>query len=361
MSDRTADIRMYVEHLFEGRTLTPETIELKEEIYGNLVARYEDYLAQGMDADEAFRRTCEAVTSVDDVLDGEGTAKAGRAGDGAEQTWAAAEPVAGAPRPPEEPRAETPGSAPKKRWTVGKVVAVVALVIVALGVVGALLFQVLVTPVSSHLATDSSVEVIADDSQVTNGTTHGTVTENSTTGDTGTTVGDSGLLNTAGLINEIRNHDQTALAGYANMAWAPDDATLADVLGGMPLAEWLLTVGSAEQQRTGNTVVVEYEFAVNDHVHDVDDDALERAVAYNAMAVLSLVPDADDVQVKLREIDAKDGELDVDGYHFRRSDMEAVLGTTLTADSLGADAWDSLRGQILSEHVCEHIIDLAEY
>ena len=63
-----SDIRMYVEHLFEGRTLDAETIELKEEIYGNLVARYEDYLAQGMSAEEAYARTCEAVTSVDDVI-----------------------------------------------------------------------------------------------------------------------------------------------------------------------------------------------------------------------------------------------------------------------------------------------------
>ena len=37
MSGRS-DLRMYVEHLFEGRTLDAETIELKEEIYGNLVA-----------------------------------------------------------------------------------------------------------------------------------------------------------------------------------------------------------------------------------------------------------------------------------------------------------------------------------
>ena len=42
------ELRMYVEHLFEGRVLTAEMIELKEEIYGNLVARYEDYVAGGM-------------------------------------------------------------------------------------------------------------------------------------------------------------------------------------------------------------------------------------------------------------------------------------------------------------------------
>ena len=59
---------MHVEHLFEGRVLDAETIELKEEIYGNLVARYDDYVTQGMSSDEAYRRTCEAVTSIEDVL-----------------------------------------------------------------------------------------------------------------------------------------------------------------------------------------------------------------------------------------------------------------------------------------------------
>lgn len=66
------ELRMYVEHLFEGRVLTAENIELKEEIYGNMVARYEDLLEDGLSAEEALRRTKESFTSVDDVLAEEG-------------------------------------------------------------------------------------------------------------------------------------------------------------------------------------------------------------------------------------------------------------------------------------------------
>ena len=51
------ELRMYVEHLFEGKVLTPENIELKEEIYGNLVARYEDLVAEGVSEEEALERT----------------------------------------------------------------------------------------------------------------------------------------------------------------------------------------------------------------------------------------------------------------------------------------------------------------
>lgn len=79
------ELRMYVEHLFEGKVLTPENIELKEEIYGNLVARYEDLLSEGVPEADALRRTKESITSVDDVLavrDAE--AMAGNAGNGAE-------------------------------------------------------------------------------------------------------------------------------------------------------------------------------------------------------------------------------------------------------------------------------------
>ena len=65
------ELRMYVEHLFEGKVLTAENIELKEEIYGNLVARFEDYVAAGMSREEALAKTKASITSVDDVLAGE--------------------------------------------------------------------------------------------------------------------------------------------------------------------------------------------------------------------------------------------------------------------------------------------------
>ena len=57
------ELRMYVEHLFEGKVLTPETIELKEEIYGNLMARYEDYVAQGLSEADALARTKASITA----------------------------------------------------------------------------------------------------------------------------------------------------------------------------------------------------------------------------------------------------------------------------------------------------------
>lgn len=75
------ELRMYVEHLFEGRVLTQESIELKEEIYGNLVARYEDYVAGGMSEAEALEKTKASFTSIEDVFKESGEAEDSNAGE----------------------------------------------------------------------------------------------------------------------------------------------------------------------------------------------------------------------------------------------------------------------------------------
>lgn len=67
---------MYVEHLFEGKVMTADLIELKEEIYGNLMARYEDLVASGMDAAQALEEAKQSISSVDELLPGEGSREA---------------------------------------------------------------------------------------------------------------------------------------------------------------------------------------------------------------------------------------------------------------------------------------------
>ena len=115
------EIRMYVEHLFEGKMLTAEMIELKEEIYGNLVARYEDLLSEGVAPADALARTKESMASIDDVLSGEDAAgDASKAapedqseafGDDAVEAQPAAAVAAG------EPVGETPVPAPADETT----------------------------------------------------------------------------------------------------------------------------------------------------------------------------------------------------------------------------------------------------
>ncbi len=50
------DIRSYVENLFSVYETSPYIENLKEEIISNLILKYEDYLGQGYDSDQAFGR-----------------------------------------------------------------------------------------------------------------------------------------------------------------------------------------------------------------------------------------------------------------------------------------------------------------
>lgn len=374
MSGR-GDIRMYVEHLFEGRTLDAETIELKEEIYGNLTARFDDYVAQGMSEAEAFSRTCEAVTSVDDVLGGDGEKNAEAAGGaGGEKDGAGADaeatrvaPVA-APVPPGAEGASQP-QGDRSRWSTGKVVGVVAAVIVA-AVAIVTVVNVLNSAAASVAYDEGTVDVQAVDATggsgedvtyVDGGTGAGSGT-NATTGlgtGQGTTL--AGLtLSTDGIAQEISGHDASAFAAGATTSWPLDGTSVANLAGGLPLAGYLMSTGTDSNSRDGNVVIVEYEWVEDDRLARTDDDAVEQALAYNAAALLCAANSADAVRVVTHETDAEDGELSVDTLTFSRADLEGVLGTSLTADRLTDGTWDDLRAQLSTERYYDRICDRAD-
>lgn len=62
------ELRAYVDALFAHRGDTPENRDLKEEIYGNLAARRDDLIAQGVPAAEAVRAAKAQLPSLDGVL-----------------------------------------------------------------------------------------------------------------------------------------------------------------------------------------------------------------------------------------------------------------------------------------------------
>lgn len=368
---RRGDIRMHVEHLFEGRTLTKETIELKEEIYGNLTARFDDYVAQGMSEAEAFSRTCEAVTSVDDVLSGDGEKNAEAAGGEKDDAGADAEatrvaPVA-APVPPGAGDAAAGGG--RRRWSTGKVVGVVAAVVVA-AVAIVTLVNILNSAAASVAYDEGTVDVQAVDATggsdgdvtyVDGGTGSGSGTNATTGSGTGQGTTLAGLtLSTDGIAQEISGHDASALAAGATTSWPLDGTAVANLAGGLPLAGYLMSTGTDSNSRDGNVVIVEYEWVEGDRLARTDDDAVEQALAYNAAALLCAASSADAVRVVTHETDAEDGELSVDTLTFSRADLEEVLGTSLTADRLTDGTWNDLRAQLSSERYYDRICDRAD-
>lgn len=62
------ELRAYVDALFARRGDTPENRDLKEEIYGNLAARRDDLIAQGVPEPEAVRAAKAQLPSLEGVL-----------------------------------------------------------------------------------------------------------------------------------------------------------------------------------------------------------------------------------------------------------------------------------------------------
>ncbi|MBM6775095.1 hypothetical protein [Olsenella profusa] len=391
MSDRTNDIRMYVERLFQGRTLDAETIELKEEIYGNLIARYEDYLLEGMDADEAYRRTCEAVTSVEDVISARG-----------EKDAAAAEATQVVPRPadaggsddgrvpppdvPVPPGGATAASA-RRRWSGGKIAAVVVAAVVGVAILGSAAFGIaaelaepdraarqdsaVTTPVddttggsdASAMGGDATSPVTDDQATTPQGDAQGQAPSGGQSGaQSQTSTGATGdaTLTTDGLDQAINAYDPAPLSAYADAAWPVSSETLAQIAGGLPLSEHLMSAGTDVSDRSGNVITLEYAWVEDDRVARTDDDAVERAVTYDATTLLAAIGSADSVRVTIRETDAEDGELNVDALMFRRADVEAVLGTELTSGRLTDGTWGDLRSQLSLKRTYDRIWDRAE-
>ncbi|MCH5296563.1 MAG: hypothetical protein J1E85_02715 [Ruminococcus sp.] len=64
------DLKGYVEELFRHQHLTPEVKDLKEEILSNMIAKRDDLIAQGIDADFATEKAKESLSTVDCLIDG---------------------------------------------------------------------------------------------------------------------------------------------------------------------------------------------------------------------------------------------------------------------------------------------------
>lgn len=390
------ELRMYVEHLFEGKVLTAENIELKEEIYGNLVARFEDYVAAGMSREEALAKTKASITSVDDVLAGEdaepcaepqqasgaapapamGATAAGAAAEApqdardAPRAGAASAARPGAPVPPVGMTGAQAASdvledaAPIKAKRPGwQKVAVIAAIVIA--VCGALMigFNLLV-----GTAFDQVEDTIEDTVENLGGT--GNSSGNGSGSSKGNNAGNSSTPTfidpedqreyeaTMALMTEIDESSAATLQAYAGRASTSEVADLAEEL---PLHDYLREAGL--DANNAATAYLDY----TEVSGDIDGDGIDRALAYNVAAIFSAYPVVSSVRVTLQE--ASDSQWDADTYLFDRVRVEQCFASasdsaiTQLNSSLfeSADAWDQVRGYIVDRHdFAEHIIDWSE-
>ena len=401
------ELRMYVEHLFEGRMLTAEMIELKEEIYGNLVARFEDYVASGMTAEEALRRTKESITSIEDVLEGEASQGASavaadeaapttvldtasvesdgavsQASDSPEETVAAA-PVAvdSALVGSEASAGDTKKDDEPKPWM--KALVIVGIVIVALLAFG-IVWNVVLDPMFDRMedtaedaedaAEDAAEAKRQQDALADNASTDGNSAQGNGNADAnGATDGNGGggtssdqpvfsdpedqreYEATMAVLDAIDTHDCTGLQGYAG-----ESQPSQGFFESLPLGSYVAADG------TGRINANSFEVYYADVSDDIDGDALDRALVYNAVAAFSTYPNLQTLNITLRE--AYDDPYDADVYSFDRTQLERAFAnasdssvTQFNSSLFESEAsWDVVRQQIDRHEFCDHQADIAE-
>lgn len=400
------EIRMYVEHLFEGRMLTAENIELKEEIYGNLVARYEDYIAGGMDPAEALEKTKASMSSIDDVIEGiddahetdradnGDTAKADTAettvlpnaavakGSSPAQPGTVGEtvamPVAGAPVPPagfegdvEEDVASVSSSAnaaaSKGKRTRNIIIAAAAgfalFVVVGVG----LIYALRIDRVEDRA--DSAVTEVQNSGQsTTNGGTASGQQSGQANGQSNSGQGNGASARNKEVVVDadgtvwvdgelgddiavaVVNAQPGDISLYAETD-PSDAANVESLIRLLPMSEWA----------TGIDVTLGVDvlgFAYREVPDGYDGDSIDLALSYNTMALFCSMPLLNEVRVTVTE--AGD-PMDEDYYVFTRDNAQSRFGVMLSADMMNEAGWHQLKeDNLYSRKFAENMVDAAE-
>lgn len=400
------EIRMYVEHLFEGRMLTAENIELKEEIYGNLVARYEDYVAGGMDPAEALEKTKASMSSIDDVIEGvddvRETARADN-GDAAKADTAettvlpnaavakgsspvqpgtvgetVAMPVAGAPLPPagfegevDEDVASVSSSAnaaaSKGKRTRNIIIAAAAgfalFVVVGVGLINALRID------RVEDRADSAVTEVQNSGQsTTNGGTASGQQSGQANGQSNSGQGNGASARNKEVVVDadgtvwvdgelgddiavaVVNAQPGDISLYAETD-PSDAANVESLIRLLPMSEWATDIDVT----LGVDVLG---FAYREVPDGYDGDSIDLALSYNTMALFCSMPLLNEVRVTVTEAD---DPMDEDYYVFTRDNAQSRFGVMLSADMMNEAGWHQLKeDNLYSRKFAENMVDAAE-
>lgn len=356
------ELRMYVERLFEGKVLTPENIELKEEIYGNLVARYEDYLAQGLSEAEALERTKASISSIDDVLS-EAQPDADRASDDSESVSGKSESAASRPGTPVPPGTDTVAAGtpePRKRkiwpFVVGGLVAVfVVLPLLGLGLASCAVNRAIdmADNATNKVIDKEGVHLNDDKGNSIDIDKHGLHLQS---GNDAIYLDDDGSLRIEGkfaddLLKSMVNSDYTVVEPYVGTSLS-DAAAVEKLIGSLPMAQW---ASGVDVTKGPGVLCVDY-LAID---HTVDGDSVEAALAYNVAALLAAMPEVQEIRVNVSESDEPG---DMDYYVFKRDSLEKLFGMKLDKAIVNAEGWQDLKANHLyKERFIDTVFESAEH
>lgn len=376
------ELRMYVEHLFQGKVLTAENIELKEEIYGNLVARYEDLLAQGVAEEEALRRTKESITNVDDVLAGEEDAdtvsahtatqisgvqeessvqddqaavpEAGVAACGSPAGVVASGPtppgIDGAPMAADGQASATPATKRKVwPWVVGGCAAAALLAVLGAGLVGGFVVDEATDEDVHSTQANGGASGQSDPArpagpQGSAGTSGGGVAFD--VEDAGVTFDADGTPRIDGEragepLTSVVEAAPSDLTPFIDMAIKKDDAVeVTELLAALPMGA---QVADLDVTR-GEDVL---SFAFREVPEAYEGDAVDLALAYDATALFCVFPEVNTIEITVTEQDEPNEE---DYYTFTRASAEQMYGVSLDRTIVNDAGWVQLKDDNLYQH-----------
>ena len=392
------ELRMYVEHLFEGRMLTAENIELKEEIYGNLVARYEDYIASGMSEAEALEKTKTSFTSLDDLREdaeptGDEASPAGSAAGEASQTSAGTAPtrvmpaasapashVPSAATGSGSPAGTVPGVAQPPSGVAGaanqhgkaampwKRIAIIAAAVVLVLAVAAGVYEFVIDPALDRAEDAAEAEAERQWLEQQNQSSGNGQGNDGSQGNGQSAQGGTGATSGYGDAEDQREYEATKAVDDAIAAHPVDDLksytgnSLPDqgFFEHLPLSMYVSSTGA---EQGGNASYGVWYAGVLD---DIDGDAIDRALVYNAVAAFSVYPELQTVTFTVQESD--ETAYDANVYSFNRATLEHAFdnasGGAITQlnSSLyeSQESWDQVRDYVTRNHFYDRQTDLAE-
>lgn len=373
------ELRMYVEHLFEGKVLTPENIELKEEIYGNLVARYEDLIASGLDESEAIAQTKESMTSIDDVIIENPTDSSSDECDGNDISDVADEsgdshdpdqvdPVASTPHDGPTPITENVAvlhqqpeqSTPRKRtWPFVLACVLIGLLVMGIGFAGcSLMFGIKAFDQYDGEQTEHVENVDASRGEGSSGsgsTAAGNTNPTPTKKNSEIFIDENGQVWVDGelgdeLAEEVVNAGYGVVAEYGDTDLA-DAAKVEALLRSLPMGEYASDVDVTK----GVDVL---SLAYRELPETLEGDSVDAALAYDVTAVFCAMPLVNEIQITLAE---SDEPLDESYYVFKRDEVQSRYGVRLDDLLVNEAGWHQIKeDNLYRRKFIENMVDAAE-
>lgn len=373
------ELRMYVEHLFEGKVLTPENIELKEEIYGNLVARYEDLIASGLDESEAIAQTEESMTSIDDVIIENPTDSSSDECDGDDISDVADEsgdshdpdqvdPVASTPHDGPTPITENVAvlhqqpeqSTPRKRtWPFVLACVLIGLLVMGIGFAGcSLMFGIKAFDQYDGEQTEHVENVDASRGEGSSGsgsTAAGNTNPTPTKKNSEIFIDENGQVWVDGelgdeLAEEVVNAGYGVVAEYGDTDLA-DAAKVEALLRSLPMGEYASDVDVTK----GVDVL---SLAYRELPETLEGDSVDAALAYDVTAVFCAMPLVNEIQITLAE---SDEPLDESYYVFKRDEVQSRYGVRLDDLLVNEAGWHQIKeDNLYRRKFIENMVDAAE-